>query len=63
MCRKATGNKNTEAAKILNAPTSPEESDTNPFFISIKELPQIRDSNINKNQASASCLFFKGRIG
>lgn len=49
----AMGNKKREAATIRRDPTSPELKVTKPLFIKINELPQIRESTINKVQESS----------
>jgi hypothetical protein len=50
------GNKTSDAKSILNVPTCAAEkmgdcSSVNiPFFINMKELPQMQDNKINSNQ-------------
>lgn len=45
------GKRNIEADRILRAATSPGSKASSPFFIRMKELPQIKDKIISKNQA------------
>jgi len=44
----AIGNTKMAANATRSDPTSPAENDTNPFFIKMNEVPQMRASIINK---------------